>query len=66
MRSCAAKYTFFHTAVNLTHWDATVKEALKPVVVLVVVGGGHTYTCGDNIITCCLLIDLEVKSIEWD
>lgn len=23
-------------------------------------------TCGDNIITWCLLIDLEVKSIEWD
>ncbi len=23
-------------------------------------------TCGDNIITWCLLVDLEVKSIEWD
>lgn len=55
----------------LTHWGATVKEALKPIVVVVVGGGSvggsaHTHTCGDNIITCCLLTDLEVKSIEWD
>lgn len=53
----------------MAHWDATVKEALKPTVVVVVVGEGgakHTHTCGDNIITCCLLTDLEVKSIEWD